>query len=67
MKFPVIDLELEFRKIVERVFNFFGANILSGKSRCWKSKKFPYCDGAHNAHNKATGDNVGPLIIKRKA
>eukprot|EP01064_Diplonema_japonicum_P033144 TRINITY_DN6468_c1_g1_i1.p1 TRINITY_DN6468_c1_g1~~TRINITY_DN6468_c1_g1_i1.p1 ORF type:complete len:135 (+),score=43.41 TRINITY_DN6468_c1_g1_i1:52-456(+) len=33
--------------------------------RCWKSKNFPYCDGSHNAHNKATGDNVGPLIIKK--
>mmetsp|Transcript_77577 Transcript_77577/g.203680 ORF Transcript_77577/g.203680 Transcript_77577/m.203680 type:complete len:101 (-) Transcript_77577:68-370(-) len=32
--------------------------------RCWKSKKFPYCDGAHAAHNKLTGDNVGPLIVK---
>ena len=46
--------------------------------RCWKSAKvrcdacilpaltwlqFPYCDGAHNAHNTATGDNVGPLVI----
>ncbi|XP_068181652.1 CDGSH iron-sulfur domain-containing protein 1 [Antennarius striatus] len=34
--------------------------------RCWKSKKFPYCDGAHAKHNEETGDNVGPLIIKRK-
>ncbi|KAG7518935.1 CDGSH iron-sulfur domain-containing protein 1 [Solea senegalensis] len=34
--------------------------------RCWKSKKFPYCDGAHAKHNDATGDNVGPLIIKKK-
>ncbi|KAI3388190.1 hypothetical protein SNEBB_006236 [Seison nebaliae] len=32
--------------------------------RCWKSKKFPYCDGAHNQHNAATGDNVGPLVVK---
>lgn len=31
--------------------------------RCWKSGTFPYCDGAHVAHNKATGDNVGPLIV----
>jgi len=31
--------------------------------RCWKSAKFPYCDGAHAAHNKATGDNLGPAII----
>jgi CDGSH-type Zn-finger protein len=32
--------------------------------RCWKSAKFPRCDGAHNQHNKDTGDNVGPLIVK---
>lgn len=31
--------------------------------RCWRSKKFPYCDGSHVAHNKKTGDNVGPLIV----
>jgi CDGSH-type Zn-finger protein len=31
--------------------------------RCWKSEKFPYCDGAHNKHNQETGDNVGPLIV----
>lgn len=35
--------------------------------RCWKSKKFPYCDGSHAKHNKETGDNVGPLIIAKKA
>ncbi|XP_075993982.1 CDGSH iron-sulfur domain-containing protein 1 [Genypterus blacodes] len=34
--------------------------------RCWKSKKFPYCDGAHTKHNEETGDNVGPLIIKKR-
>jgi CDGSH-type Zn-finger protein len=34
--------------------------------RCWKSANFPYCDGSHNAHNKETGDNVGPLIVKGK-
>eukprot|EP01134_Creolimax_fragrantissima_P000369 CFRG0369T1 len=32
--------------------------------RCWKSKKFPYCDGTHTKHNEQTGDNVGPLIVK---
>ncbi|KAL7480935.1 hypothetical protein ACHAW6_006607 [Cyclotella cf. meneghiniana] len=31
--------------------------------RCWKSDTFPYCDGAHMMHNKATGDNVGPMIV----
>ena len=34
--------------------------------RCWKSKKFPYCDGSHTEHNSACGDNVGPLIIQKK-
>jgi len=34
--------------------------------RCWKSKKFPYCDGAHNKHNDDCKDNVGPLIIQKK-
>lgn len=33
--------------------------------RCWKSKKFPHCDGSHNQHNKETGDNVGPVVLKR--
>ncbi|VDO27455.1 unnamed protein product [Haemonchus placei] len=34
--------------------------------RCWRSEKFPYCDGAHTKHNKETGDNVGPLVVKGK-
>lgn len=34
--------------------------------RCWKSKSFPYCDGSHNQHNSANGDNVGPIIIQKK-
>lgn len=32
--------------------------------RCWKSKKFPYCDGSHREYNNKTGDNLGPIIIK---
>jgi hypothetical protein len=28
--------------------------------------QFPYCDGAHNAHNEETGDNIGPVCIQRK-
>mmetsp|Transcript_23804 Transcript_23804/g.35729 ORF Transcript_23804/g.35729 Transcript_23804/m.35729 type:complete len:104 (-) Transcript_23804:218-529(-) len=31
--------------------------------RCWKSDTFPLCDGKHMDHNKACGDNVGPLIV----
>ncbi|GAB0494829.1 hypothetical protein MMPV_006125 [Pyropia vietnamensis] len=32
--------------------------------RCWKSETFPKCSGAHNKHNKETGDQVGPVIVK---
>jgi len=31
--------------------------------RCWKSKSHPLCDGSHNAYNKETGDNLGPLVV----
>lgn len=33
--------------------------------RCWRTKNWPYCDGSHGPHNKETGDNVGPLVVKR--
>ncbi|KAJ8335836.1 hypothetical protein SKAU_G00391780 [Synaphobranchus kaupii] len=33
--------------------------------RCWRSKTFPVCDESHEKHNKLTGDNVGPLILKK--
>lgn len=31
--------------------------------RCWKSAKFPLCDGAHGKYNKETGDNIGPTVV----
>eukprot|EP00892_Ulva_mutabilis_P012875 jgi/Ulvmu1/9960/UM059_0008.1 len=31
--------------------------------RCYKSKKFPYCDGSHIAHNEETGDNIAPAVV----
>lgn len=34
--------------------------------RCWRTKNWPYCDGSHAKHNELTGDNVGPLIVKKK-
>jgi len=27
--------------------------------RCWQSKNFPYCDGAH----KHLGEKLGPVIV----
>lgn len=33
--------------------------------RCWRSTKFPFCDGSHNKFNETCGDNTGPLLIKK--
>ena len=27
--------------------------------------QFPLCDGSHTKHNMDTGDNVGPLVLRR--
>ncbi len=32
--------------------------------RCWQSEKHPYCDGTHRKVNAATGDSLGPVIVK---
>jgi len=59
-------IQMECDKVVDKV----DIEDLGNKAvfcRCWKSKKFPYCDGSHAKHNKETGDNVGPLIIAKKA
>lgn len=57
------------KKDQPKVVDSFDVEDLGAKSvfcRCWKSKKFPYCDGAHSAHNKECGDNVGPLIVQKR-
>lgn len=56
------DIEKDSAKVV----TMCSSKEINGKGvfcRCWKSGTFPLCDGAHMKHNKATGDNVGPLII----
>uniref|UniRef100_A0A0A9Y1K6 CDGSH iron-sulfur domain-containing protein 2 n=1 Tax=Lygus hesperus TaxID=30085 RepID=A0A0A9Y1K6_LYGHE len=57
-----------FKKDDPKVVNVVNIEELGEKTafcRCWRSAKFPYCDGAHAAHNKETGDNVGPLLITK--
>ncbi|XP_014013513.1 CDGSH iron-sulfur domain-containing protein 1 [Salmo salar] len=64
---PKVNLDLQ--KDDPKVVHAFDMEDLGDKAvycRCWRSKKFPYCDGAHAKHNEETGDNVGPLIMKRK-
>lgn len=31
--------------------------------RCFASSTFPLCDGSHNKHNEANGDNAGPAVL----
>ncbi|XP_064418794.1 CDGSH iron-sulfur domain-containing protein 1 [Latimeria chalumnae] len=61
-------VNLEIQKDNPKVVHAFDIEDIKDKAvycRCWRSKKFPICDGSHTKHNEETGDNVGPLIIKR--
>ena len=56
--------KLDTKKVAET----FSVEELGNKTafcRCWQSKKFPLCDGAHGKHNQACGDNLGPVIITK--
>ncbi|CAI0547139.1 unnamed protein product [Linum tenue] len=59
----------EIRKSEEKVVDSVEvaelAKPLTAYCRCWRSGTFPLCDGSHVKHNKATGDNVGPLLLKK--
>ncbi|XP_059372151.1 CDGSH iron-sulfur domain-containing protein 1 isoform X2 [Carassius carassius] len=62
-------VNMSVNKDSPKVVHSFDMEDIGNKAvycRCWRSKKFPYCDGAHTKHNEETGDNVGPLIIKKK-
>nr|ACG24491.1 kinesin like protein [Zea mays]ACG26916.1 kinesin like protein [Zea mays] len=52
-------------KVVDTVLTGELAKPLTAYCRCWRSGTFPLCDGSHVKHNKATGDNVGPLLVKK--
>eukprot|EP00667_Euglena_gracilis_P007425 EG_transcript_7500 len=58
------------RKEEAKVVDTLDAGAIKGKAvmcRCWLSKTWPKCDGAHAKHNAETGDNVGPLIVSAPA
>ncbi|KAK1409182.1 hypothetical protein QVD17_35707 [Tagetes erecta] len=53
-------------KVVDSVVVTELTKPLTAYCRCWRSGTFPLCDGGHVKHNKATGDNVGPLLLKKQ-
>ncbi|KAK6936359.1 Iron-binding zinc finger, CDGSH type [Dillenia turbinata] len=53
-------------KVVDSVIVTELSKPLTAYCRCWRSGTFPLCDGSHVKHNKATGDNVGPLLLKKQ-
>ena len=62
-------INLDVKKDQAKVVDTVDVEDLGNKAvfcRCWRSKKFPYCDGAHAAHNKECGDNIGPLIVQKR-
>ncbi|XP_062190163.1 CDGSH iron-sulfur domain-containing protein NEET [Phragmites australis] len=59
------DIRKEEGKVVDTVLTGELAKPLTAYCRCWRSGTFPLCDGTHVKHNKATGDNVGPLLVKK--
>ncbi|GJP71382.1 hypothetical protein CLOP_g2218 [Closterium sp. NIES-67] len=60
---PAIQKDVE--KVVDAVVVGELEKPITAYCRCWRSGTFPLCDGAHAKHNKATGDNVGPLVLKK--
>nr|XP_026647757.1 CDGSH iron-sulfur domain-containing protein 2 [Zonotrichia albicollis] len=60
-----LKIQKENPKVVNEI-NIEDLCLTKAYCRCWRSKTFPVCDGSHNKHNELTGDNVGPLILKKK-
>ncbi|KAH7405524.1 hypothetical protein KP509_15G074000 [Ceratopteris richardii] len=58
-------IKKEESKVVDTVLVSDLQKPLQAYCRCWRSGTFPLCDGTHAKHNKATGDNVGPLLLKK--
>ncbi|KAG6795327.1 CDGSH iron-sulfur domain-containing protein 2 isoform X1 [Apis mellifera caucasica] len=62
-------VNLSVKKDVNKVVDSVDIEDITEKAafcRCWRSKNWPYCDGAHGRHNEEMNDNVGPLVITRK-
>lgn len=60
-----LKIQKESPKVVNEI-NIEDLYKTTAYCRCWRSKTFPVCDGSHIKHNEVTGDNVGPLVLKKK-
>ncbi|KAH0702575.1 hypothetical protein KY290_017892 [Solanum tuberosum] len=60
------DIKKDEAKVVDSVLVTELSKPLTAYCRCWRSGTFPLCDGSHVKHNKETGDNVGPLLLKKQ-
>ncbi|CAM6084887.1 unnamed protein product [Calypogeia fissa] len=58
-------IKKEVDKVVDTVEVSGLSKPMTAYCRCWRSGTFPLCDGTHAKYNKATGDNVGPLLVKK--
>ncbi|KAG0488540.1 hypothetical protein HPP92_007100 [Vanilla planifolia] len=59
------DIRKNEEKVVDSVVISELSKSLTAFCRCWRSGTFPLCDGSHVKHNKATDDNVAPLLVKK--
>ena len=57
--------KLDSKKVAE-TFAIEDLGSRTAFCRCWKSAKFPLCDGAHGKHNQVCGDNLGPVIVTKQ-
>ncbi|CAB4067605.1 CISD2 [Lepeophtheirus salmonis] len=59
-------IKLDSNKVVDSI-DIEDIGDKSVVRRCWKSKKFPYCDVAHSKHSETTVIILGLLLCKRKS